>query len=1122
MFSTNLLWFLIFSAFTIVVVYSNTYENCQVETTTGTVFGYKLDGYCYYVNTAGKSYINARDECKLNEYSDMASVNSEAIHALIKDLMISKLVGEAWVGAHSFYRSEKEEFDDGKNIMWINGESISKETETKYWGDLSTYGKDDKCGVLTSDGFFVMLNYYFDETTLLENEKPFICEYKIDGQEDSEVAKWRYVALFVSEEVGKISSCDFSVNSCPDYYKKCTNDQGNEYLHTDIRACTSTNYDCDTQCVFDPIIQGAACAMSEDYFCCYDVLSTNPAVCSGNGYCDGPSQCICDPLITEQLDSDCSIGEQVYTCYGYESNDQNVCNSHGECIADETCECDVSVVNQVYYHGDNCSLYYDSLGSAANLLYTLFTEYLIESLSAIIITTLGLIISILLITMILLVICFRLNKKKKLKKILPTMEFSLSDVPDKVVNDSKIDKNYTPLLEEDRETPKETDNSEENAKLTLELNKSSAKLYQAVTINDAKEIERIANDLIDQLSSNFFTNLANPAIPLLNLSKSVCDDSFPYLDLDAQLKTVSIFVRFLEFALVYYKSSDSKTDLTRKKQKIFENLKLVNQALKKSVDIDDVKRNCHSNNLVTYYSFICEVENLKEGLKLLKPEKSVQLVLETLSKQKNIPALFSRLVNQCNQIPKDWYPRFISIRFLGYKAIKDGEKQSVDQFLSLLPEKSVLSSLDFHFFVSIMFSLFDILKYFANDTIKDQSITNLKSIQSQIFQNLENFGSPPSKFGKKVGLDIKLLFLKQLQMGIKEKYLSEISTEINKFLLKKTVIETDQLVVEFCNRLINVENFAIFVEQEKEMIKKEVDNVFNELVDFESTYNQRLKELGEKEKELQNLEYELDDRMKMIGNGEGNDAKDEDGRINELKYNKEKANDEITSVKKQLNYLRDRELSEKEEEERKELNMKKYKIEEKLLEIDSQIFKIEGSQKIIENVKIGISQLKKEVKILSVQVEEDGEELKRRKEEFNKQIKNVQQIRDDFAVAIQLRNEMITEKNNRLNNFGNVEHVIVDETEEPNAPSIFNLEEEEYDEEAPAEYVCPITLSVMKVPVIVVGSGISYEKETISKWLKDHDTDPITGTKLENKTFIINYAIKKLIEDWKEKHVIKK
>jgi hypothetical protein len=37
-------------------------------------------------------------------------------------------------------------------------------------------------------------------------------------------------------------------------------------------------------------------------------------------------------------------------------------------------------------------------------------------------------------------------------------------------------------------------------------------------------------------------------------------------------------------------------------------------------------------------------------------------------------------------------------------------------------------------------------------------------------------------------------------------------------------------------------------------------------------------------------------------------------------------------------------------------------------------------------------------------------------------------------------------------------------------------------EAAPDEYICPITFDVMKDAVIVVGTGITYEKEAVQAW----------------------------------------
>ena len=73
----------------------------------------------------------------------------------------------------------------------------------------------------------------------------------------------------------------------------------------------------------------------------------------------------------------------------------------------------------------------------------------------------------------------------------------------------------------------------------------------------------------------------------------------------------------------------------------------------------------------------------------------------------------------------------------------------------------------------------------------------------------------------------------------------------------------------------------------------------------------------------------------------------------------------------------------------------------------------------------------------------------------------------------------------------------------------------------PNEYLCPITLSLMKDPVLAA-DGHSYERTAISKWLQKHDTSPKNGNKLEHLNLTPNHAIRSLIEEFKERYISQK
>ncbi|XP_072975076.1 protein spotted leaf 11-like [Typha angustifolia] len=68
----------------------------------------------------------------------------------------------------------------------------------------------------------------------------------------------------------------------------------------------------------------------------------------------------------------------------------------------------------------------------------------------------------------------------------------------------------------------------------------------------------------------------------------------------------------------------------------------------------------------------------------------------------------------------------------------------------------------------------------------------------------------------------------------------------------------------------------------------------------------------------------------------------------------------------------------------------------------------------------------------------------------------------------------------------------------------------------PDDFRCPISLELMKDPVIVA-TGQTYERACIEKWLASgHDTCPATQQRLSNTTLTPNYVLRSLIAQWCE------
>lgn len=80
-----------------------------------------------------------------------------------------------------------------------------------------------------------------------------------------------------------------------------------------------------------------------------------------------------------------------------------------------------------------------------------------------------------------------------------------------------------------------------------------------------------------------------------------------------------------------------------------------------------------------------------------------------------------------------------------------------------------------------------------------------------------------------------------------------------------------------------------------------------------------------------------------------------------------------------------------------------------------------------------------------------------------------------------------------------------DERRRKTAPSDINI---------PADFRCPITLELMRDPV-VVATGQTYDQESINRWIESgHNTCPKTGQTLAHTSLIPNRALRNLITIW--------
>ena len=77
---------------------------------------------------------------------------------------------------------------------------------------------------------------------------------------------------------------------------------------------------------------------------------------------------------------------------------------------------------------------------------------------------------------------------------------------------------------------------------------------------------------------------------------------------------------------------------------------------------------------------------------------------------------------------------------------------------------------------------------------------------------------------------------------------------------------------------------------------------------------------------------------------------------------------------------------------------------------------------------------------------------------------------------------------------------------------------DESDDEVPEEFCDPISFEVMKVPMLVTVSGVTYEKEVIEEYIKENGQDPMTRQKVTIDQIVPNRALRETIERWMKKH----
>jgi len=70
----------------------------------------------------------------------------------------------------------------------------------------------------------------------------------------------------------------------------------------------------------------------------------------------------------------------------------------------------------------------------------------------------------------------------------------------------------------------------------------------------------------------------------------------------------------------------------------------------------------------------------------------------------------------------------------------------------------------------------------------------------------------------------------------------------------------------------------------------------------------------------------------------------------------------------------------------------------------------------------------------------------------------------------------------------------------------------------PPSFLCPISTEIMSDPVLVVESGMVYDRSSIERWFQNSSTDPLTNAPVNSKTLVSIITLKNAIQEWVEMH----
>ena len=70
--------------------------------------------------------------------------------------------------------------------------------------------------------------------------------------------------------------------------------------------------------------------------------------------------------------------------------------------------------------------------------------------------------------------------------------------------------------------------------------------------------------------------------------------------------------------------------------------------------------------------------------------------------------------------------------------------------------------------------------------------------------------------------------------------------------------------------------------------------------------------------------------------------------------------------------------------------------------------------------------------------------------------------------------------------------------------------------DVPEELLCPLTHELLIDPVMTE-DGHTYERAVLERWLSSHDTDPLTGVVMRDRTLRPNVLVRGMCRKWNDR-----